>query len=183
MSPEDSWYIRSSPLCRAHNYCYSLFKLWSLASIFIIFKHSVPTSQKTLCVSIIESSRLILYREKIAVYFEDHMENTYKYIQQTWCRVFLMLNPVVHRITIVLDRNTPQFCTKPDQLFWIQCLVHSLHLHFSNGQCTSPQILLLSVPAPALRAGTRNCGHVYRFWSAPCLCCNLNEVWHSFRKR
>jgi hypothetical protein len=41
----------------------------------LIFKNSVPTSKKTQRVSIIKINWLMLFREIIAVYSENHMES------------------------------------------------------------------------------------------------------------
>jgi hypothetical protein len=39
-------------------------------------KNSDPTSKKTQCISITKPNRLMLFREIIAVYCENHMEHT-----------------------------------------------------------------------------------------------------------
>jgi hypothetical protein len=38
--------------------------------------NSVPTSHKTHCISATKTNRLMLFRETVAVYFENHTEHT-----------------------------------------------------------------------------------------------------------
>jgi hypothetical protein len=42
---------------------------------FTLFKSSVPTSQETHCISIIKTNWLVLFREIIAVYSENHTKH------------------------------------------------------------------------------------------------------------
>jgi hypothetical protein len=51
--------------------------IWSVKFIWIIFKNSVPASQETKCLSIMKIGQLMLFREIITVYFENHMKHIY----------------------------------------------------------------------------------------------------------
>ena len=63
-----------------------------------LYKGSVYTSQRTQCASIIKTSRLILYREVIAVYATE--QNTYVHSGQG--ADILVFNLAVHGVTAVL---------------------------------------------------------------------------------
>jgi hypothetical protein len=44
----------------------------------MIFKNSVPTAQKTYCVTIIKTNRLMQFSEITAVYSENNMKHVHK---------------------------------------------------------------------------------------------------------
>jgi hypothetical protein len=63
-----------------------------------IFKNSVRTSQETHYVSATEPNRLMLFRETVAVYCENHTGHTNSLCGQN--SKFLMLKQVVHIVTM-----------------------------------------------------------------------------------
>jgi hypothetical protein len=56
--------------------------VWRLNFVYIIYKNVVPTSQETHYVSAKKPSRLMLFRETVAVYCENHAEHTNTYCVQ-----------------------------------------------------------------------------------------------------
>jgi hypothetical protein len=61
-----------------------------------MYKNSVRTSKERYYVSAAETSRLMLFREKIAVYCENHMKQIYFMDRM---QSFSMLKQVVHIVT------------------------------------------------------------------------------------
>jgi hypothetical protein len=65
----------------------------------IIYKNSVRTSQETHYVSTTKPNRLMLFRETVAVYCENHTEH--KYVLCVQDKEFLMLKFVVYIVPAV----------------------------------------------------------------------------------
>jgi hypothetical protein len=74
----------------------------------IIYTDSVRTSQETHYVSATETNRLILFREVIAVYCENHMEHINTLCAQNVETLYIRIQFVPHRkhITSLLQRPT-----------------------------------------------------------------------------
>jgi hypothetical protein len=66
----------------------------------MIFKNSTSTSQKTRYISITKTNQLMLFREKIYFYSNDHTEHINALCGRNV--EFLMVNYVVYVVTIVL---------------------------------------------------------------------------------
>jgi hypothetical protein len=75
-------------------------EVWAECRDFI-YKNSVRTSQETHYVSATKLNRLMLFREIIAVYFENHMEH-----RNIFCvgrmQSFLTLKHMVYIVTVVV---------------------------------------------------------------------------------
>jgi hypothetical protein len=63
----------------------------------IIYKNSVPTSQETHHVTATKPNRLMLFRETVAVYCENHVEHTDALCRQN--AGFIVLKQVVRILT------------------------------------------------------------------------------------
>jgi hypothetical protein len=76
-----------------------------LKTICIIYKNSVHTSQETHHISATKPNRLMLFRETVAVYCENHTEHTDTLCGQN--AVYIRIQSVPHRKHITSQLQSP----------------------------------------------------------------------------
>jgi translation initiation factor IF-1 len=101
------------------------FKAQRYFSFTLLFKNSVRTSQETHHVSVTESSRLMLFRETVAVYCENHTEHI-----NTLCGHLVRTSQQTHYVS----------ATEPNRLMLfretvaVYCENHTEHINTLCGQ-------------------------------------------------
>jgi hypothetical protein len=109
---------------------------------YVIYKNSVRTSQETHNVSATETNRLMLFRETVAVYCENHTEHTNTLCGQiaTQLAVCFCLLPCLRGIFFVAEKTLPQNINLPPNYTTLNPRTYSATDHTSiPGRGNGPQ--------------------------------------------